>query len=559
MPFHYNYNRNTSVAPFNDRMQMDVMQMLQGCNTDLFENLLNASNSVGNILDFGQTPAVMNSADSLASNLSTLKQKLEHSLNVPALQNAKTTSVSEEAPRKRNKPDNESSAENPLFQSPKKDEDFKSKMSEGLLKISDFQNDDKSKSSDEEVDKSLPGTPKSDAKSIASIDIASEQASVTDAVDVTANEHLMKELQELKSKILKLEVEKNLETQKKDEEMNELKRQIEEGNKNIEDLKTKIERMENEMKTLKIPSMEDFDNLRKKVEHLEQGNESKEDQNDEKDDLKAEPKEKEDNEKNLSDIDMCILNLSQTINAYFKKLAGRLMSGQKEKEEELMMERLRSLEPVQAVIYEKLRWILSMGSKPNNEGALRSAAKVSKHFPFLLAFLGFNYHDLIMMSIGMDGEISQAEGAMRLAKWFNNILTEKTEDNKRIWPSSVSTNMLASILTERFSSTAKETKGLKVSDSMSNKQSFNPMVPPPSRQEKEISIVGEFSQNNKREHPSNLDASHYGTSACQAFPSLMDMRTLGSTQKPGNRAIDKSFKGHLPGNKDGLGNKTNRF
>merc|ERR1719430_331114 len=113
-----------------------------------------------------------------------------------------------------------------------------------------------------------------------------------------------------------------------------------------------------------------------------------------------------------------------------------MMSDQKEKEEELMMERLRSLEPVQAVIYEKLSWILSMGGDQNSEGALKSVAKVSKHFPFLLAFLGFAYHDLIMMSIGVDGEIAQAEGAIRLSKWFNNILKEKMEKDKRIWPTS---------------------------------------------------------------------------------------------------------------------------
>merc|ERR1719284_1875870 len=325
-------------------------------------------------------------------------------------------------------------------------------MSEGLLKLSNFQEE-----SDEEPDNSSSASnPKPESKTTATQPIVSSKVSSHIEVEQMNNssklqsDQLIKELEELKSKVIRLENEKNNENKLKDAELNKLRAQVETENKKNEELRQKIDDLKNQSVTNR-PSMEDFETLRVKVERLEQEKQitekssiAKTEPNDvatnDKDKAVKESNEvesKSNDEKNLSDIDVCILNLSQTINEHFKNLAGKLMSGQKEKEEEQMMERLRSLGPIQAVIYEKLRWILSIGGNPN-EGALRSASKVSKHFPFLLAFLGFNYHDLIMMSIGMEKEISPAEGATRLANWFNYVLKEKGHIKKRIWPSSLS-------------------------------------------------------------------------------------------------------------------------
>jgi len=292
----------------------------------------------------------------------------------------------------------------------------------------------------------------------------------------------------------------------------------------------------------------------------------------------------QDETKTLSDIDVCILNLSQTINAYFKKLAGRTMSGQKEKDEELMMERLRSLEPIQTIVYEKLRWFLSMGGASKAEMALKSAAKVSKHFPFLLAFLGFNYHDLVMMSIGNEGEISQSDGAIRLSKWFTNILKEKSEGDKKIWPSSISPNMLASILTEHFVSTTKKQIGSKQMSPNLLNQTVTPItvnateskisknVPLPHAKEKDISIVGEFpiaestrvetyqkingallNLGNAKSQPAKVESSQKIIGGASnnpgnwknSFAPSMDMRTLGTNQQTPNRSGLQKFSNPL--------------
>merc|ERR1712150_278086 len=423
---------------------------------------------------------------------------------------------------------------------------------------------------------SLPTTPKSTGQilmgdTLNDIELksnASEEGAVHD------NSLVMKDLEELKCKVQKLENEKINDSEKNAEKMNELQEQVNEEHKNNEELKKKIETLEQQPERAITPSMEDFENLRKKVESLEKEMASKKiEQTKEVDEniSKADPKEKEE-EKSLKDIDLCILNLSQTINAYFKKLAGGLMSGQKEKDEELMMERLRSLEPVQTVIYEKLRWILSMGGTPIAEHALKSASKVSKHFPFLLAFLGFNYHDLIMMSIGMEGEISQAGGAIRLAKWFSSVLIEKTDGDKRIWPSSISTTMLASILTEHFSASRVQKSGPKTAISNWPQQTANPMfisnensvtqklVSTP-KQDEEISIVNEVSQNQlnagSSRFPANFD--EFARAQNVSVPSLMDMRTLGLVQQAVNRPVDHRLSGRLPNNTGVNGRKRSLF
>jgi len=494
--------------------------------------------------------------------------------------------LSNEYPSKRKKSDPEIAALNPLFQSPPKEASFQNKMSEGLLKISEFQCE--ADKSDEKVNKCAkedtpktkraPTTPKANDASTISSDVEVEEVdNSTPTIDLRS-EQLQKELEELKSKVIRLESEKNDENQLKEAELKSLRAQVEAENKKNEELKKKIEELKNQPVS-KTPTMEDFESLKVKVERLEQENQVIANRNDEKANIakvepndgktaddkgkdnsnkeptEAEPKSKDDN--NLSDIDVCILNLSQTINEHFKSLAGKLMSGQKEKEEELMMERLRSLEPIQAVVYEKLQWILSIGGNPNSEGALRSASKVSKHFPFLLSFLGFNYHDLIMMSVGMEKDISQVEAATRLSKWFNYVLKEKGHLNKRIWPSLLSTNMLASILTEHFLASSKQKSNLKPMISNHNKPAINPLVmpnqdrmtkqAPKSRKDNDVRIVGEFSQasNNASNAAkaakgcsmlSNIGAMHNPPPfPPPPFPSMVDMRTVGSNKKEENQ------------------------
>jgi len=480
-----------------------------------------------------------------------------------------------EHPSKRKKSDLEITAVNPLFQSPIKKKTFHNKMSEGLLKLSNFQEE-----SDEEPDNSSSASnPKPESKTTATQPIVSSKVSSHIEVEQMNNssklqsDQLIKELEELKSKVIRLENEKNNENKLKDAELNKLRAQVETENKKNEELRQKIDDLKNQPVT-NTPSMEDFETLKVKVERLEQEKQitekssiAKTEPNDvatnDKDKAVKESNEvesKSNDEKNLSDIDVCILNLSQTINEHFKNLAGKLMSGQKEKEEEQMMERLRSLEPIQAVIYEKLRWILSIGGNPN-EGALRSASKVSKHFPFLLAFLGFNYHDLIMMSIGMEKEISPAEGATRLAKWFNYVLKEKGHINKRIWPSSLSTNMVATILAEHFSTSSRNKNSLKPTKAEMN-PALNPLVLPNSNKmskssrsqiDNDVSIVGEFSQENSYvaknfidnayKKPakgcsmlSNIGAMHIPPPFPPApFPSHVDVRTVGSSKRKENQ------------------------
>lgn len=159
-------------------------------------------------------------------------------------------------------------------------------------------------------------------------------------------------------------------------------------------------------------------------------------------------------DQNLED---CIVRLSidiQDILAFTDEKICQFPGKYANQQEDNIQTRLASLEPLTTAIYDDLcdaGNACKLNGFSFEEKKRRRAKKISEHMPKVLAFLGFNVRQLNMIIASDTTGNSFQKGAIRLTKWFNEILEESDGKWRKIWPQSITTSAFAEILVKYFS------------------------------------------------------------------------------------------------------------